>query len=191
MNKNFIVTDKTNPIDPNEKHPFTVLTENGYPVGLVAYKPFAVNPPPLGAKTAAILIVSSEQVSSEKEYPKILIEAYVLIHEAIDAEGVILTDEDNQVLGVLPRMKILEPNGDVQKKLDQYFRTRSQQDTGYQPMASGEPHVIVSTIYVCPVLGCSCPDINPYGWQKGREIPPCPIHNKPRQPKRVGANYAD
>lgn len=190
MTNQFLITEEKHSIKPDEIHPFVVVTRNNQPVSLVVHAPFAVNHPSPSGKTTAVLAVSPEQVSSKEDYPKVLAEAYILLYEAIDAEGVILVDENAQVFGVLSRTEVLLPDDDnIQIELAHYLCTRSQSSSDFKPHASNEPYVVVSTIYVCPVPGCSSPDINPYAWQKGRVIPPCPIHNKPRQPRRIEVDY--
>jgi hypothetical protein len=169
MSSHFILVDADQPASPTEDTPFVVLMQEGQPVGLVAHDPFAGEPPPERAKTAAVLVVSREGLTLDS-LAKMSRRA---LDEAPDAEGVILVDEKGEVEDVLPA-------GEVLRGLEGEEEVTKGRGTvrGFEPLPGPEPDVTASIVYTCPVPGCTNPDWTL--WQKGMLVPPCPIHLKPR-----------
>lgn len=182
MIKQFLIADENHPVEPDDAHPFVVLTHNRQPIGLIALHPFAVEPPPSESKTAAVLVVPRQVPSVEENYPKVLAAAHILLEEAIDAEGVILVDEGGEIYGVLPTENVLVPDeSDIRDELHRHLRDRRQIEPHFEQLPGGKPNVIASVVYSCPKPSCSSPDYTL--WQVGMEIPACEIHHIPREPK--------
>ena len=154
-------------LEPNAEHPFIVVTKAGQPIDLIAYHPWAGAPPPPGAKTAAILVI--QNITED-----LRVHAQQALSDARDAEGVILVGANGEVLGVLPTAEVLSG-------LD--GSSRGLGSSNYESFNSSEVDIQTSRVFSCPKLGCSSPDITIY--QKGQDVPNCPIHNKPRIPRLI------
>lgn len=154
---------------PSAEKPFVVVTKASQPVKLLAYQPWAGAPPPPGVRTAAVIIVSEKKIDVDALREK----ARSALDEAPDAEGVVLVGSEGEIRGVLSTADVLSGLEGLSRGL---------KTAGYEPLPGPDPDVQTSLVYTCPMAGCTSPEVTIY--QKGQEVPPCPIHNIPRVPKQ-------
>jgi len=156
-------------ITPSVDVPFVIVTKDGQPVKLIAHQPWSGESPPAGVKTLAIIVIPEQSID-----PDLLREqSEAALENASDAEGVALVKSNGEILGVLSTADILGGLEELPRGLNAL---------GYEQLPSSEPYVRTSLVFTCPEPGCCSPDVTLY--QKGQEVPSCPIHNIPRIPKQ-------
>ncbi len=162
------VVEEGQDAQPSTEEPFVVVTRASQPVDLIVLHPFAGVLPSPGVKTTAIIVMPEGKIDPEALRKK----AESALDDAPDAEGVVLVGGDGEVQGVLSTADVLSGLGELLQEL----RMRD-----YEPLLGPKPDVQVSLVYICPIPGCTSPEVTLY--QKGQDVPPCPIHNRSREPK--------
>lgn len=161
-----LIVPHLQPTLPSAEHPFVVLTQAGQPVRLLAHRPFSGQQPPVSARTAALIILMEKTVHIE------LLErqARIALDNTPDAEGIVLLDTGLQIQGVMATADVLSSASNDW--------ARGLSSLGYEPLPGPDPDVSASQVYVCPIPGCTSPEV--VIQQKGQEVPPCPEHHVPR-----------
>ena len=156
-------------VKPSVEKPFVVVTKAGQPIKLLVYGPGKGAPPAPGVRSLGVVVMPQGDVDIEALVER----AWVALGGAPDAEGVVLVGSKGGIRGVLS-------TGDVLTAIRE--RSPTAEILGYEPLPGSDPDVQASLVYTCPQPGCDSPDVTVY--QKGQEVPPCPIHHVPRVPKR-------
>jgi len=156
-------------VKPSAQKPFVVVIKAGQPIKLLVHRSGKGAPPAPGVKSLGIVVMPQGDVDIEA----LLERAWVALGGAPDAEGVVLVGSKGGIRGVLSTSDVLTAIRE---------RSPTSEILGYEPLSGSDPDVQASLVYTCPQPGCDSPDVTIY--QKGQEVPPCPIHHVPRVPKR-------
>jgi hypothetical protein len=172
MEEKFTITGLNSNILPTAAKPFCVEVMGGQPVGLRAFQQELH----VGVPSAAILMTSSMTLP-------LPVLSEVALHAAVaPAVGIIIASPSLKVLGVLDSKEVRSGLSMASiNRLSARGFDLSAAPAAYESLLGDVGEIQVLT-YGCPVRKCKSPLV--FIFQKGQEVPPCLIHNKPRILKR-------
>ncbi len=173
--KNFSIVGLDADCSLTASKPFCVQVQRSQPVAVKALKQSLVE----GEPSAAIFIVSPRAVPLSA-----LSEAARLV-SGTSAVGIIVADADLNTLTVLDPRKVLVAVSAASKSHPGVVGFKLQ--SGFDNLPGDPEYASDGAISFVAEYSClseedpsPCPSPHIYIFQKGQEIPPCPIHNVPR-----------
>lgn len=178
MKEYFKVVPVGKNIMPTKGTPFVIEVQQGQPINLKTFR----YERPGKSPTATVITVPPRGIVLS--LPKLR----EVLNETNPAEGIIFVDSKFRVLNVLNRSEVEAELSETTRNLLSGSGIEIKPSTGkfasYEPLSGGYESLprkgvdLSPLVYKCSEKDCSSPPIVVF--QKGQEIPPCLVHNKPR-----------